>query len=123
MRYTLLVLSPPDLGVSNRHALQFARALQRAGHVLHCVFFYDAGALTGLSGAEASQDEDDLRAGWQQLAQDGDIDLKVCIASAARFGTQDREDERRLLPGFSIVGLGDLVEAQTGAERLLSFAD
>ena len=55
MRYTLLILSPPDHGYSNGHALDFARSLLESGHELACVFFYDAGVLTGLATAEAPQ--------------------------------------------------------------------
>lgn len=123
MRYTLLVLSPPDIGSSNRHALGFARAVIAAGHTLECVFFFDAGALTALSDTEAPQDEDDLRSHWQALASEAHTTLQVCVASAARFGLADPVNKERLLSGFGIAGLGALAEAQLSSDRLLSFAD
>lgn len=123
MRYTLLVLTPPDLGASNRHALEFARALLSAGHELCSVFFYDAGVLTALAGTEAAQDEDDLREGWRELASKYTLPLHACVASAARFGLGQDNASDRLLPGFSICGLGELIDASARAERLLTFAD
>lgn len=123
MRFTLLVLSPPDSGAANGHALAFARALLDAGHELACAFFQDSGALTALVGCEAPQDEPDLRAGWQALARDGGVHLVACVASAARFGVAAGHDGDRLCPGFVIGGLGELIEASAGCDRLLTFAD
>jgi tRNA 2-thiouridine synthesizing protein D len=124
MRYTLLVLSPPDSGASARHALEFAKAVCIAGHDIACVFFYDAGVLTALAHTEAVADEDDLRAGWQSLAQTSGIRLFACVASAQRFGVGDgRSPQDRCLPYFSIAGLGELVESSAESQRFLTFAD
>lgn len=121
MRFTLLVLSPPDTGPSNRHALRFAEAVLEAGHELACVFFYDAGVLTALAHTEAPQEEADLRAGWGRL---GNVaPLIACVASAARFGLGDVEQSARSRPGFATAGLGELIAACRGSDRLLTFAD
>ncbi|MDP5055214.1 MAG: sulfurtransferase complex subunit TusD [Congregibacter sp.] len=124
MRYTLLVLSPPDTGASARHALEFAKAVCLAGHHIACVFFYDAGVLTALAHTQAVADEDDLRAGWQSLAQTSGVRLLACVASAQRFGIGDgRPPQDRCAQGFSIAGLGELIEASTSSQRFLTFAD
>lgn len=123
MRFTLLVLSPPDTGPSNRHALEFAKSVLSRGHELACVFFYDAGVLTALNETEAVQDEGDLRSGWERLAAEGATHLVACVASAARFGLGDRDDSPRLRTGFSIAGLGELVDSSRNSDRLLTFAD
>jgi tRNA 2-thiouridine synthesizing protein D len=122
MRFTLLVLTPPDAGASARHALGFARAAQAAGHDIGCVFFFDAGVLTALAGADAPQDEYDLRAGWSEFAAAADCRLLACVASAARFGLGENADRGRLRDGFEIAGLGELVDAGTTSDRLLTFA-
>jgi tRNA 2-thiouridine synthesizing protein D len=124
MRFTLLVLSPPDLGAASRHALAFARAALDGGHDIACAFFQDAGVLTALDGCEAPQDECDLRAGWQVLCREHDLALFACVASAARFGLlPDGDDGARVMAGFRIGGLGELVEASQRSDRLLTFAD
>jgi tRNA 2-thiouridine synthesizing protein D len=122
MRYTLLVLTPPDGGSSARHALEFAKALLAAGHDIGCVFFYDAGVLTALAGAESAQDEFDLRTDWGIFAQDCGIRLLVCVASAARFGVGSGPLSGQLLPAFAIAGLGELIESSGQSDRLLTFA-
>ncbi|EAQ97926.1 sulfurtransferase complex subunit TusD [Congregibacter litoralis] len=124
MRYALLVLSPPDSGSSSRQALEFAKALGRAKHNVASVFFFDAGALTALTACESSADEEDLRKEWQALGEDGGIPLFACVASAQRFGVGDgRNLEERCLPGFAIAGLGELIEASSIADRLMTFGD
>lgn len=120
MRYTLLVLTAPDMGSSPRHALRFAQAADAAGHTIDCVFFFDAGVLTALAGCEGSQDEDDLRGEWTQLHNALGAPLLACVASAARFGIG--EDPGRLQPGFTIAGLGELIESTRSCDRFLTFA-
>lgn len=122
MRFTLLVLAAPDLGEGNGHALRFARAALDAGHAIDLVFFQDAGVLTGLAGCEAPQAEDDLRIAWSALGTAHDLPLTACSASAARFGVDDGRDLSRLMPGFSVAGLGELAAAGTRSDRLVTFA-
>lgn len=117
MRYLLLVLTPPDLGSSARHALAFARTVASSEHELACVFFYDAGVLTAAL-TDPPQDEEDLRAGWCSLAREHAIELVACVASAQRFGVSG--DAQRH-PEFSVAGLGTLVEASASADRVLTF--
>ncbi|MEO1079127.1 MAG: DsrE family protein [Pseudomonadota bacterium] len=123
MRFTLLVLGAPDLGGANGHALGFGRALLDAGHELACAFFQDSGVLTALAGCEAAQAERDLRASWQQLGVEKNAPLYACSASALRYGLGDGSNAQRLLPGFEVRGLGELVEAQLTSDRVLTFAD
>ncbi|MEM1190716.1 MAG: DsrE family protein [Pseudomonadota bacterium] len=123
MRFTLLVLGAPDLGGANGHALGFSRALLDAGHELGCVFFQDSGVLTALAGCEAAQAEHDLRSGWQRLGLEKHASLYACSASALRYGLGDGSSSQRLLDGFQVRGLGELVEAQLASDRVLTFAD
>ncbi|MFT4769880.1 MAG: tRNA 2-thiouridine synthesizing protein D [Glaciecola sp.] len=124
MRYTLLVLSPPDSGSSGQHALEFAKAVSLAGHDIACVFFYDAGVLTALANCESASDEQDIRSGWQKFAQDTGTRLIACVASAVRFGIGDGQVlNDRCLPEFTIAGLGELIESSSESQRLLTFAD
>ena len=122
MHFTLLVLAAPDLGAGNGHALRFARAALTAGHAIELVFFQDAGVLTGLAGCEAPQAEDDLRLAWSDLGTGHGLSLVACSASAARFGVDDGRDMSRLMPGFTVGGLGELATARTRSDRVLTFA-
>lgn len=120
MRFTLLVLTPPDAGSGARHALGFAEAVLSAGHELACVFFFDAGALTALTEPRAPGDERDLRAGWAALHREAGTPLLACIASAERFGV-DASCTGADAP-FTLAGLGDLIDAAGRSDRLLTFS-
>ena len=122
MRFTILVLTPPECGDANARAAAFVGQLLEAGHDLACVFFHDAGVLTGLNASEAPQDEADVRDSWTQLAQDRGARLIACVASAARHGVASEAVPGRLAAGFEIGGLGELVEASAVSDRLLTFA-
>jgi tRNA 2-thiouridine synthesizing protein D len=119
MRFTLLILTPPEAGDANARAAAFARTLLAAGHELACAFFHDSAVLTGLDRCEAPQDEEDTRAAWTGLARDHGVKLVACVASAARHGV----DESRLGEGFAIGGLGELVDASHSSDRVLTFAN
>ncbi|MEM1141728.1 MAG: DsrE family protein [Pseudomonadota bacterium] len=121
--FTLHVLSPPELGTACYHALRFAEALEAKGHDLQCVFFQDAGVLTGLSHCESPQDEVDIRARWSELAARTETALYLCSASAARFGLMPDTPELRIAAGFEVTALGDLVTAQRVSERVIGFGD
>jgi tRNA 2-thiouridine synthesizing protein D len=47
------------------------------------------------------------------------VDLVVCVAAAMRRGIRDEN----LAAGFRISGLGQLVEAGTQTDRLVTFGD
>ncbi|MEM6483524.1 MAG: DsrE family protein [Pseudomonadota bacterium] len=123
MIFTLHVLSPPELGTACYHAFRFAEALESKGHDLKCVFFQDAGVLTGLSHCESPQDELDVRSRWSALATRTSTALYLCSASAARFGLMPDTPALRIAAGFEITALGDLVAAQRASERVVSFGD
>jgi tRNA 2-thiouridine synthesizing protein D len=120
MRFVLLVLSPPDLGSSARHALKFAEALAGSEHSISCVFFFDAGVLTAAAAPQAAQDEDDLRRRWSALARERSVKLVACVASAQRFGVSAEDAAAEGSP-FDIAGLGELIEATSSADRVVSF--
>ena len=121
MRFTLLVLTPPDVGTSPRHALAFAKTALAAGHELACVFFYDQGASTALAGTEGAQDELNIRQSWSDLGAAHDLRLLACVSSASRFGVTADGSTDSLREGFQIGSLGDLMECSVRSERLLTF--
>jgi len=123
MRFSLLVLSAPDSGASNGHALDFALAALDGSHDIACVFFQDVGVLTGGQGFEPPQAERDLRSEWSGLALRHGTPLVLCSASALRYGVVSDTGGRTVRDGFSVRGLGDLVEANAASDRLLTFAD
>ena len=67
-------------------------------------------------------------ANWIALAEEKNIELAICITSALRFGMLDAAEATRhecaaatINPAFIISGLGDLVDACNGVDRLVTF--
>ena len=110
-------------------ALRFARAALAAGHRIERVFFYHDGVHAASALAVPPQDEPSPRDGWIELADQHGVELAVCIAAALKRGIVNAEEARRYeLPGpsaaepFTIVGLGQLLDAVAGSDRFVTFA-
>ena len=77
----------------------------------------------------APQDEVDEHAGWAQLQHTSGIELAVCIATSLKRGMLSDEERHRydkpaasIHPNFTVVGLGQLIEAVTASDRIVTFA-
>jgi len=128
MNYSLLILSPPNISRTSTCAAEFAQHVIERGHVLHRVFFLDAGAATGSSTAVFAQDEADPIDQWAKLSTEHNIELVVCITSALRQGVLDDAEATRhergsttLHKAFTIGGLGLLIDACQQSDRLITF--
>ena len=115
LRISLLVQGAPHSTCAPLNALNFARAALAGGHEVGRVFFYkDAVAVAN----RFASDEQDLRKEWATLATEASFELAVCIAAAARRGIVE---DTSLAAGFTIVGLGQLIEAIEESDRLVCF--
>ena len=128
MIYSLLVLSSPVSGLCNLTAAQFAHSLLSGGHQIHRVFFLDAGTYTGNANAIFPQDDTNPLPAWVRLAEDHQVELVLCVSSALRRGLHDKTEARRhdltaptIHPAFIISGLGQLIDASAGSDRLVTF--
>ena len=77
---------------------------------------------------QGEDEELDLYSEWRTLAEEHDLDLVVCIASALRRGVIDRTEADRydkhasnMGDAFTISGLGQLIDAALNADRLVTF--
>ena len=131
MIFSLAVHAPPHCSSTGSYsAYLFATAALNLGHKIHRIFFYQDGVHNASNLVITAQDEINLPLKWQALAQAHQIDLVICIASALRRGIVDTEEAKRYekennnsLDGFTISGLGQLVEAAVYSDRLINFGD
>lgn len=128
MIYTLLVMSSPASGHGARTAAAFARAVVDRGHKINRVFFLDEGTTTGSGVAVFPQDEADRLQPWLDLAGQHGVELVLCISSALKRGMLDTTEADRYEkaaatahPAFVISGLGQMIDATAGADRLVTF--
>ena len=128
MKFSLLVLSAPCASEASDSAWQFARAVIDAGHELYRVFFFHEGSYHGNALAVSPQDEIDRVQRWAALAEECNVDLVLCIASAVKRGMLDADEAERherngvsVHPAFNLSGLGQLVDAHISSDRLITF--
>lgn len=129
MKFALAVHGAPYSAQSADTALRFARAALAAGHSIPRVFFYHDGVHSASALAVPPQDEPSPQPGWVALAEQHGIELAVCIAASLKRGVVNAEEQSRYeLPGsnvhpaFTIVGLGQLLDAILSSDRFITFA-
>ena len=118
MQYGLLVMGAPYSSPAPHSALRFAHAVLARGHQIAGVFFYHDGVHNASSLMAPPQDELNMHDAWAELHQQHAVPLDVCIAAALRHGKQ----AYNLSPPFELTGLGQLLELQQRADRLITFA-
>lgn len=127
MKFALIVNCPPS-AVASFSAYRFAQTVVDQGHTLVRVFFYQDGVYNGNDLPCPPQDELNMTLKWQLLADTSDVDLCVCVAAAIRRGVLNADEAKRyskqnhnLAKHFSIAGLGQLMDATTKADRVITF--
>lgn len=128
MKFAIVVNGSPSASQAGATALRFTEAALQQGREVLRVFFYGESVLTANRLTHPPQDETNLTRRWQQLAKEHNVELIVCIAAAVRRGVMDEREANRyehsadnLAEGFELSGLGQLVDATIGADRVITF--
>ena len=128
MNFAIVVHGAPYSSEACLSALKFARAALDSGHSINRVFFYHDGVHTANSLIAPPQDEAAISDQWQEFGIGHNIELVACIASCLRRGVLDETEADRyeksgsnLAPGFTISGLGQLIDASINADRVVTF--
>lgn len=114
MLYTLLV-SSSHLN-NNFDTLALAQDLINNQHQISTIFFIFDGAYTANAFIDLPTDEPNISKQWVDFAQNHQIRLVVCSASAARRGIC----HTNLAPGFNLGSIGELVESCDTADHVVS---
>lgn len=128
MIFSLLILGAPGSSQAASTAYRFAVASLAASHTIHRVFFLDDGVHVANALTIAPQDETHWQRQWSELGLQHQLDLVVCVSSALKRGVVDSTEASRyekpahnLAAGFSIGGLGQLVDASLHSDRVITF--
>lgn len=119
MKFGIVVNEGPYQHQASDSAYLFCKAAIAKGHNVFRVFFYHDGVNNATKLTEPPQDDRHIVNRWSKLAEEHGVDLVVCVAAAMRRGIRDEN----LATGFRISGLGQLVEAGTLTDRLVTFGD
>ena len=130
MKFSLVIYGAPWTSPSALSALHFAESVIASGHQIFRLFFYQNGVFNGSLAAVPPQDETDIPARWETLIKNHDLDAVVCAASAVKRGILDVSEADRydkeaatLRSGFTISGLGQLIDAIQEADRVIHFVE
>jgi len=130
MKFSLVIYGAPWTSPSALSALHFAESVIASGHQIFRLFFYQNGVFNGSLAAVPPQGETDIPARWETLIKNHDLDAVVCATSAVRRGILDVSEADRydkeaatLRSGFTISGLGQLIDAIQEADRVIHFVE
>ena len=128
MIFSLSITEAPYSHQATSSAYHFASTALQKDHSIYRVFFSANGVLNGSNLSCPPEGEVNIANLWSELAHKHDFELVICVAGALRRGILDDDEAARqgkstgnLAKGFSISGLGQLIEAGIVSDRLINF--
>lgn len=121
MQISILVQGSPTSTRACHSALDFAASVAGSEHNLFRVFFYQEAVTIGARHFDTPLDEPNLQTKWLNLSKRYDIELVLCVSAAHRRGISQADDHDTVADGFTVSGLGQLIEAMLESDRLVSF--
>ncbi|WP_313631062.1 sulfurtransferase complex subunit TusD [Psychrobacter sp.] len=123
LRYARTYLQTADTNNKTENSDQFQNS-----HTPLNIFFYADAANTANRLRWQSADQRNITKEWQNLAEQYQLTLPVCVSTALSRGISDNEnsarhqlDSENLASGFKLVGLSELAMMMQGNCRLIQF--
>ncbi|WP_281557217.1 sulfurtransferase complex subunit TusD [Thalassomonas sp. RHCl1] len=114
-----VVITTPPYSNLTATALDYVESALKAGFEVIGIFFYQEGVLHADSNLSIASDEFQAVAKWQQLHQQYQLPLHLCITAAEKRGLRDDITPTNINPLFTVSGLGELVELTDKADRVI----
>lgn len=121
MQISILVQGSPTSTRACHSALDFAQSVVDSEHDLFRVFFYQDAVAIGARHFDTPPDEPNLQRRWLALNEQHGIELVICVSAAQRRGISQSSAHDTVADGFTVSGLGQLIEAMLESDRLVSF--
>ena len=120
-KLAVMVTTPPNNHLTQTAYQVILKAISQNIEIIG-VFFYQAGVLNASQYLTAPTDEFPLNKRWQALKSDHNIPLYLCSTAAEKHGLIDNKQPMNtdlIIDGFTISGLGELVELTLKADRVV----
>ncbi|MDT0601990.1 sulfurtransferase complex subunit TusD [Thalassotalea castellviae] len=122
MKKLAVIVTTPPTSPLTQTAYQFIETALSQSVELLGVFFYQSGVLNASQYLSLPNDEFPLHNKWQQLNKDHDVPFYLCSTAAEKHGLIKAEEPMctsLIISGFTIAGLGELVELSLKADRVV----
>ncbi len=117
-----VVVTTPPYSHLTITAIDYIEAALKAGIDVIGVFFYQDGVMHANADVSIASDEFQAIKHWQQLQQEFQLPLHICVTAAEKRGIAcDSLANQKINQAFTVSGLGELVELTTKAARLVQF--
>jgi len=116
----VLITTPPYRPLTTT-AINFVETALNMGIDVIGIFFYQDGVIHANSNVSIVSDEYQAIKQWQQLHQQYQLPLHLCISAAEKRGLTDDKEQNNINPCFTISGLGELVELSSNANSVVQF--
>jgi tRNA 2-thiouridine synthesizing protein D len=114
MKFALVIIGSPTQSQACHSALDFCQAALAMNHQIYRIFLLDNAAQL----AHKNCADSELQHHWQSLQKSHQLDIVVCVNSARN---QHIVNDESLANGFIISGMGQLIDANAHADRLITF--
>lgn len=121
MRKLAVVITTPPFSNLTVTALNFIEAALNSTIDIVGVFFYQDGVLNASSQLRIANDEYQTTQQWQRLHSKYQLPLHLCITAAEKRGLTDDNSASLIADVFTVSGLGELVELNNKADRVVQF--
>jgi len=128
MKISVVITGAPYSTQAPLSAYRFVCAAQKSGHSIYRVFLQGDGVFCANKLSQPPQDEMDIVKMWQELAQQSQLDVVACIASALKRGVLNEEEAKRyksdhynIAENMELSGLGQLIDAIHHSDRVITF--
>lgn len=120
MNKLAVVITTPPYNNLSVTALDYIENALNLGVELVGIFFYQDGVLHANANNQIASDEFQALSHWHRLHKTYNLPLHLCITAAEKRGMGE-EVPNSIDTVFTISGLGELVELQTKADRMVQF--
>jgi len=120
-KLAFVITTPPNSNLTATAINMITTALKMDIKIVG-VFFYQSGVLNGSKHLAVPNDEYQAVKQWQQLHCEYNLSLHLCATAAEKHGLSDDMDEKNrsnINNVFTLSGLGELVELNDKADRLI----